>query len=238
MTEILLYVIILTTLFAAVAWKAGEDLRRERKAFHGEAEVKKSDNKIETLSSDEKRTRLLIGDEAYTRMVANVDEVLLRHTDDTCQSIAISTSPDDEEGWSKLHQLLPGDELELVRTDLHGVECVDVMSEGVRIGRLMLTAAQKAIEIMKHYTVKGVYVAEQNSYGDSDIMSMRVIIFYNLLEMQESVEESETVREVDDSRRLSDCSVSGLLRKIPLSAEISFRLSMPGSSDAFTLIQN
>ncbi|MCM1153670.1 MAG: hypothetical protein NC328_08470, partial [Muribaculum sp.] len=158
------------------------------------------------------------------------------HTGDLCMSIGVSCGPATEQGWHQLHMMLPGDELTLRRSEDKGVECVDVISDNIIIGRMMLTAASKALEIIERYDVKGVYVAEQNSYGDSDIMSMRVIIFYaKCINNEEACEEAH---DLDGNRRNTYSNVSGLLRKVAMPAEVAFRLNLPGSSETFTLIQN
>ncbi|MCM1377712.1 MAG: hypothetical protein NC097_02575 [Clostridium sp.] len=130
------------------------------------------------MSDEESATRALIGDDLYSRMSQNVDEVIARHADDRCRSFPLSSGPDSSRGWKQLHKLLPGDPLWLKKEMDDGIECINVYSEGFLIGRLALTASDFVGEILDSRCLTGVYVAEQNCYGNSDIVALRVIIFY------------------------------------------------------------
>lgn len=174
MYDLILYLAIFSCIVLLIALKARYDIRRRSRAEHGDP----SEHAKAMMNDEESSTRRLIGDEAYEKMVASVDDVIRRHSSDRCQSFGLSSGPDSDPGWRQLHKLLPGDPLWLRKDSDGGLDCIDVYSEGYLIGRLMLTAAEKAAEIMDSKTVTGAYVAEQNSYGDSNIVSLRIILFY------------------------------------------------------------
>lgn len=178
MMDIFIYIAIFSLILFTIAVIARNDVGRQRRQRIASAREHTSDPQI---SDEEKATRRLIGDENYAHMLENVNKVVERHGSDLCASIALTSGPVDDRGWQRLHQLLPGDSLWLSRNHSEGVDCVDVMADGYLVGRLLLTAARKAIDILEQQVVTGVYVAEQNSYGDSDTLSLRIIMFYRPL---------------------------------------------------------
>lgn len=123
-------------------------------------------------------TRSLIGDEAYEEMTRRVDTLLSIHRCDESVAVCLTSGPDNRPEADELHHLLPGEPVKLTRNDENGVECVDVYSRGFRIGRLMLADAEIAIEVMRDSMITGVYVAEQNCYGDCEDIAMRLVIFH------------------------------------------------------------
>lgn len=175
MSEVLLFTILLALIVMSIGVKARRDIKKKSLVERGDPLL----HARALMTDDEARTRNLIGDESYEIMTQNVDNVLASHSSDRCQSIALSTGPDSNRGQAVLHTLLPGDPLSLKIAGADGVDYVDVYSDDCMVGRLMLTAAEKAIELLETKDVTGVYVAEQNCYGDSDTVSLRLIIFYH-----------------------------------------------------------
>lgn len=183
MTDMLLYLALFSALTLLMAWMAKRDIRnRHNKKI--EAAIADAH---EEMDPKEAATRQLIGDEAYEKMVARVDEVIRRHQRDNCISVALTSGPDNEKGWKELNRILPGDPVWLKKSSHDGVDCVDVFSGGFRIGRLMLTAAGKVFDVLDNAIVTGSYVAEQNSWGDSNVVAMRIIIFHRPARENETV---------------------------------------------------
>lgn len=127
-------------------------------------------------ASDEERTRSLLGDELYDDMVWRVEEVLARHASDSSQTMLLDTGPESHEGHTVLHSLLPGDMLELEM--LEDQAAVGVRAEGELIGLVHGGGARKVTRLMQLGLVTGAYVAEQNCYGMSDDVALKVIVFF------------------------------------------------------------
>lgn len=123
-------------------------------------------------------TRSLIGDDTYDRMVKTVDNIWKKHKTDQCISVAITAGPNSREAEQELHHLLPGQQLQLHRLVQSSMDCVDVYSNGYRVGRLLLGDAESVIRIMKTSSITGAYVAEQNCFGDCSHLSLRIIVFH------------------------------------------------------------
>lgn len=132
-------------------------------------------------TTDEKKrsqTADLLGDEAYKRMTEKVDLVMHTHYRDNCRAVKLTSGTESGEGAKRLHHLLPGDDLYLQRADCGDVVAVDVYNEGRKVGTLMLSDAEVAVEIMSQKCVTGVYVAEQNCFGDCPKTDLTMIIFF------------------------------------------------------------
>ena len=123
-------------------------------------------------ASDEERTRSLLGDELYDDMVWRVEEVLARHASDSSQTMLLDTGPESHEGHTVLHSLLPGDMLELEM--LEDQAAVGVRAEGELIGLVHGGGARKVTRLMQLGLVTGAYVAEQNCYGMSDEVALKM----------------------------------------------------------------
>lgn len=137
-------------------------------------------------SESEQSTRRLLGDSVYDAMVRSVDEVLRRHAFDHSMTVSLTCGPDTETGSKVLHGLLPGDPLYMQPREDDGMMVVDVYAKGKLVGHLMLDDAREALELIEGSRVTGVYVSEQNCYGASDIVSLKLIIFYLPDHAQES----------------------------------------------------
>lgn len=124
-------------------------------------------------------TRRLIGEEAYREMNRRVESLLGKHKADECISVNLTCGPDNEQEAAELHHLLPGEPVNLSRCSSGGMDCIDVYSRGFRIGRLVLKDADDAIEVMNKSSVTGAYVAEQNCYGESSEIALRIVIFHS-----------------------------------------------------------
>lgn len=153
---------------------------------------------VRTAESDrrspaEKATRRLIGDEAYERMHARVSELISHHRKDAAADIWLAAAPDDETGRHRLHTLLPGMPLSLKDVSDGGISAVEVYSDDICVGRLLLTEAEKALAITSGYRVTGTYVAEQNAYGDSDELSLKIVMFYRQSAVSDDAADEETV---------------------------------------------
>lgn len=130
-------------------------------------------------SEDESLTRRLIGDEAFERMRTRIASLLRRHSADRSTSLWLSGCPGDSTGWEELHALLPGMPVTLENVSHDGISAVAVYSRDVRVGTLLMNEAEKAIQLTDNAQVTGAYVAEQNSYGVCDDMSLKIVLFYN-----------------------------------------------------------
>lgn len=123
-------------------------------------------------------TRLLIGDDAYEKMIHAIDNLLKRHMDDRCLSVELTGGPETSQGWESMGTLLPGDPVALRPNRHAGVPCVDVYNGDDRIGRIMFEDAASVWKVLDAADLTGAYVAQQNSFGNSDVASMRIIVFY------------------------------------------------------------
>lgn len=124
-------------------------------------------------------TQKLIGEKQYQEMVKTVDRIRDKHRADQCVVVSITAGPNTKSASRELHHLLPGQTLNLQKVSLSGMDCVDVYSNGQRVGRLMLGDADIVIKLMKSSSLTGVYVAEQNCYGDNNLLSLRIIVFHS-----------------------------------------------------------
>lgn len=212
MSDILIYMAVISVIVMVIAWRAKTDVRmmRNRRNLPVADTSALSDSE---LSDSEQSTRMLIGDEAYDRMVARVDKILKRHASDRSLNVGLTSGPTTPAGWKELTSLLPGNPLWLRRSDKGEVKCVEVFSGGYKIGELMLEDARIVSNVLDDNVVTGSYVAEQNSYGDSDVVSMRVILFFR---PEHRLEGIETV----------------------LDADASYRVEIPGTGRLFNISQN
>lgn len=163
--------IIYVMLILALVGTIGFNIAREEKSL---------DEKLRAGGGDSPaaRTRRLLGEKKYSRMVENVDSVVYTHRGDEFITVGLTSGTDTGEGARRLHELLPGDPLFLHRADCDDLKTVDVYSEGRRVGRLLLDDALTAEGLMDKKSVTGVYVAEQNSFGACDHTRLSLIIFY------------------------------------------------------------
>lgn len=186
MEEFIVYAALIIVLTVTVCLLARNDYRRERRnASYWDAPIDFSDSRDavrETSRSetadDESSTRRLIGDDAYERMVSRVDKLLRRHADDRSLTVSLTSGPDSEAGANELHSLLPGDSLWLRRCEAAEIDAVDVYARGRLVGRLMLAEAGQVERVMDHARITGCYVAEQNCYGDTPGVDLRLIVFF------------------------------------------------------------
>lgn len=111
-------------------------------------------------------------------MTARIADIISNHRCDSTRTVALTGGPESEEGAARLHDLLPGDSLHLRDSSAPGVARVNVYSDDILIGHLLLEDAERALSVMHSMLVTGVYVAEQNCYGDVDAVALNVIIFY------------------------------------------------------------
>lgn len=169
----------------------------------------------ESASAGEQSTRRLLGDNLYDAMVKSVDEVLQRHAFDRSMTVSLTCGPDTETGSKVLHGLLPGDPLYMQPREEDGMAVVDVYAEGKLVGHLMLDAAREVLELIEGSCVTGVYVSEQNCYGSSDIVSLKLIIFY-----------------------LSDHAQDDAVRR--MAEHEGYKITLPGrdAGKSFTIYQN
>ena len=131
------------------------------------------------VSTAESATRALIGDEIFETMKVTVSNLLEHHKADKSLTISLTSGCESRQAARVLHSLLPGDELCLRRNVECGLELVDVYAAGFRIGRLVLGDAERAFNIMRRSEVTGVYVAEQNCYGECSGVDMKIILFFS-----------------------------------------------------------
>lgn len=181
MTDILLYLAIFASIAAILYFVAGRKEKRDDLQA-ASSEIKNSSTHINEITEAEAATRALIGDKAYERMVKRVDRVIARHTADRSVNVSLSKGPDSQRGWQELNSLLPGDPVWLRKSFDSTEACVEVYSGGYRIGRLYGEDAQRALPVLNAHELTGAYVSEQNSYGQSDVASMSLILFYNVQE--------------------------------------------------------
>ncbi len=147
---------------------------------------------VEFRTESELHTRALIGDDNFERMRDTVENLLQRHVADKCINVELTSGADSEEGARRLHSLLPGDPLTLRKNTESGLELVDVYSDGYRVGRLLLGDADKAIDVMKNSSLTGVYVAEQNCFGDCSYVDLRLILFFTPRIAAENEQQADT----------------------------------------------
>lgn len=138
-------------------------------------------NAGKSFSSDrmETFTRRLIGDDAFEHMRARIASLLRIHRSDRSTSLWLSGCPGDNTGWQELHALLPGMPVTLEDVSHDGISAVAVYSRDVRVGTLLMNEAEKALRLTEKAHLTGAYVAEQNSYGPCDDMSLKIVLFYN-----------------------------------------------------------
>ena len=140
----------------------------------------------------EAMTRALIGDDTFETMKFTVENILKRHKDDNGVTISLTSGCESAHASSVLHSLLPGDELSLVKNEECGLEMIDVYAAGYRVGRLLLGDADIALSVMRDNTLTGAYVAEQNCYGDCNIVDMKIILFFSPRASIEHLSEKDT----------------------------------------------
>lgn len=174
MTDILLYICVLLSA-AILLCRFIHPVRRRKVAPSGECPCAES---RPAGDDEERRTRALIGDEAFEMMSRRVDRILAMHADDRCVAVGLTSGGGSGEAVAALHALLPGDRLELCRNIESGFPMIDVYSSGFRVGRLLLGDAETVLTVMCRSKVTGVYVAEQNCYGDAPGLSLKIIVFF------------------------------------------------------------
>lgn len=211
MTNIIIYFAI----FSVIVLLMAVTLYSRRKSDYASAieSHPEATQHIPAMTEAEASTRKLIGDSAYEKMVKRVDRVLSRHSSDRCMSVPMTCGPESKRGWSELNSLLPGDPLWLRQSMDAAHPCVEIYSGGYRIGKILDDDAVSIIPVIHSHELTGAYVAEQNSYGDSDVASMRIILFFRL---------SEAKRHLDTENVFSD----------------SYRIDIPGYDHHIRLCQN
>lgn len=132
----------------------------------------------ESLDGPLAYTISLIGQQAYDAMKMQVESVMNEHKGQPSTIFRLCRGADASDGRKCLHSLLPGDRLSLIPNLSGGLSRADVYSKGICVGSLLLTEAETALHMMSQYNVKGVYVAEQNCYGDVDGVDLSLIMFY------------------------------------------------------------
>lgn len=132
----------------------------------------------ETLDDPQAYTISLIGRKAYDEMKIQVESVMNEHKGQPSTIFRLCRGADAADGKKCLHSLLPGDQLFLLPNLSGGLSRADVYSKGICVGSLLLTEAETALYMMNQYNIKGVYVAEQNCYGDVDGVDLSLIMFY------------------------------------------------------------
>lgn len=128
--------------------------------------------------SKEQHTIELIGEDAFKRMSARIDEILQNNAGRQSVTLDLTCGPDTAEGAETLHELLPGTELMMVSCRETGVEWIDIYAHGRRIGRLTLSEAETVKNIMQNNLIKKAYVAEQNCFGIEDSYQMSIILYF------------------------------------------------------------
>lgn len=176
MADIIIYIILAFALGMSVILRmSSRRLSRIRKVNASEA----GDAVHDGGCDPETRTRILIGDDVYAEMSRRVDELLESHISDQCVTVQLTAGSECAEASKRLHALLPGDRLTLCRNVEEGVAMIDVYSDGYRIGRLLLGDAETVFDVMRESHITGVYVAEQNCYGDCPYVAMKIIVFHS-----------------------------------------------------------
>lgn len=216
MSHLLIYIPIFLVMVLSVWWKARYDVRKRREALR---DALAAHSCSDEMSEAERDTRQLLGDKVYDDMVARVKTLLDIHDGEESSSVSLTVGPSDGNGRERLHSLLPGDKLRLEENCKDGVRQIEVYSDEYRIGALMLTDAEVVLDIMEHSRITGVYVAEQNSYGESDVVSMRVIVFYTA--------DAEESRAGQRERLFAD------IRKMS-----PYKITVEGNGHSYTLYQN
>ncbi len=112
-------------------------------------------------------------------MVRNVDDVLLRNREFSSKVIRLTAGNEAPLCGNRLHTLLPGDSLQAIRNSDTDFLSFHIYSDGLRIGTLMWDDAETLDAVLKYATLKGLYVAEQNCYGDHGVTDLAIIIFYS-----------------------------------------------------------
>lgn len=124
---------------------------------------------VEYSDDSEIATRQLIGDENYEKMVEIVDSIIKKHQYDNHQSFWLTTEPSTERGWQQLHKLLPGDKLSINKE----IDCAYVYSQNILIG-----AIDYDRDLLDTKMITGIYVAQQECWGDSNTCLLKIIIYY------------------------------------------------------------
>lgn len=185
MSDYIYYIPLLMIIALAIAWRLACGNTRPRRMAHATpADLQAAGRPLvdANVTDAERQTRALIGNEAYDRMTATVDQILAAHRFDRSVSVRLTSGPESEEAAKELHSLLPGDTLFLRRTTDKGLDMINVYSHGLRIGRLMLSDAKSVSDVMDSAVITGCYVSEQNSYGDCDTASIGIIVFHSTSE--------------------------------------------------------
>ena len=170
--------------FALVAFQVGAQIKAERRREQRKKVV------CEGFDAASQATIQLIGREAYDEMTERIDRLLAAHANDSCVTVNLTCGSERREGSDRLHSILPGEPVTLAANTQGGLERVDVYSEGICIGSLLLVDAERALDTMRTKNVSGAFVAEQNGYGMSQGVALRVIIFYTSRETERVSEES------------------------------------------------
>lgn len=135
------------------------------------------------VSPEERATRELIGDKKYDEMSHHVSQLLKRHATDSFRTVMLTAGSIERNAMKTLHSLLPGDPVRLQDNTRHGIPDVGVYVGEERIGRLLLDDATEALKTINSKLVTGTYIAEQNSFGESPDISIKLIIFYTTAEL-------------------------------------------------------
>lgn len=128
--------------------------------------------------SPAEESRRLIGDAAYHEMHRRVEILMARHAAHSSDCMYLCSGADTPRGNRKLHTLLPGMALILKDASHDDIYEVDVYSDDIRIGSLLFSEAEKALDLMHTRRLTGVYVSEQRAYGDCTTVGLGIVIFH------------------------------------------------------------
>lgn len=106
-----------------------------------------------------------------------VKELLDRHAADDCLTVNLTAGAHSKLGKIELCNLRSGAPLWLEHCDYSGIERVKVYSGGFMVGELLLTDAERVIDLMQNSRIHGTYVAENNSKPGGNV-DMRIVIFH------------------------------------------------------------
>ncbi len=121
----------------------------------------------------------VIGKDKFGSMVKRIDYLSDLHVLDKNMIFNIVSGPTTLEGTSRLHALLPGDNIAVTVKEMGAAPECELYSQGIRIGSLMFDEAARFIELQRSRHITGIYVSAQNAYGDSPELSLSIVAFYS-----------------------------------------------------------
>lgn len=123
------------------------------------------------------RTIKLLGYGKFEKMTNNLHKLVEAHEKYGYTIFSLNEGALDSKGGSVLHHLLPGDPVNFIRSDRGEAFNFDFFSSGSYIGSLSNEDSLILALLISRFRCKGIYVWEQNCYGNCKFTDMEIIVY-------------------------------------------------------------